>query len=88
MTLQNGVMTKYRGPGRPEAAGTCMGCGKMVYLTRKAAKAAARVLYPGDHLSEYACVTEGGRGWHIGHLPPHVMRGTALRGMGTRDLTG
>jgi hypothetical protein len=54
---------------------TCEHCGKRTFLSRKQAKAYARVAFPGDKgLNAYEC-TLGGDGFHIGHLPGVVKQG-------------
>lgn len=55
----------------------CADCGKIRFLTRKAAKHAAKNLNrrrPG-HLNAYQC----GEFWHIGHLPAAVIAGNRTR---------
>jgi hypothetical protein len=54
-------------PGRLVRAlqlGDCPLCGKRRYRSRRAARRAARLLYPGDRLRAYRCCGY----WHIGHL--------------------
>lgn len=43
--------------------GTCPRCGKQCYRTRDEAKAAKRILFPGDKMHAYQC----GVYWHFGH---------------------
>ena len=50
---------------------TCEVCGKQGYRSRRKAKAAARALYPGHHMSAYRC----GQWWHVGHLPSRMIAG-------------
>jgi hypothetical protein len=50
-------------------------CGKVSYYTRRGAKRAARETDPHGHTSAYRC----GDGWHWGHLPLPVIRGTMSR---------
>jgi hypothetical protein len=50
-------------------------CGKLRYLSRKDARAAARLVDPGDRMSPYPC----GSYWHFGHLKAAVLRGDATR---------
>jgi len=59
--------------------GTCPGCGKRIYGSRRDARRAGRVLHPSERLSPYECESEGGRGWHLGHLPPGVRAGVINR---------
>lgn len=40
---------------------TCAECGKKSYLSKRAAKADARRLFPGELMREYPC----GRWWHL-----------------------
>lgn len=48
---------------RLNGQGTCETCGKKRYLTRKEARAARRMLYPGeDKMTAYNC----GDYWHYG----------------------
>ena len=63
-----------------QATHTCEACGKRAYATRKHARKAAHVLYPGDAMSPYPC-REGGTCWHLGHLRPAVVRGSLGRGI-------
>jgi hypothetical protein len=60
---------------RPTArfAGTCPACGKRCYVSRRHARAAARVIDPA--MSAYRC----GGYWHLGHLPEAVRRGRRTR---------
>jgi hypothetical protein len=60
---------------RADVGGTCGSCGKVRYLSRKAAKQAARRLHPGADLHVYAC----GGAYHLGHLPFVVERGQVDR---------
>lgn len=60
---------------RPHYIGTCTTCGKRCYVTKRAAKTAARALHPGDHLNAYRC----GPWWHLGHLPRQVVTGDLAR---------
>lgn len=53
----------------------CTVCGKLVYATRKAAKAAARRAHPGERMNAYRC----NGWWHYGHLMTAVRRGHAAR---------
>lgn len=43
----------------------CPACGKRCYPRRKAARLAARRLYPGKHMGEYKC----GDFWHLTSQP-------------------
>lgn len=57
------------------AIGRCPNCGKLRYLTRKKARAAARKLHPGKHMSIYRCV-----GWyHIGRPSQERVRGMPVK---------
>jgi hypothetical protein len=56
----------------------CETCGKVRFRNRKAARARAKKLYPGDHMSTYKC----GEYWHIGHIPWAVRRGVRARDEG------
>lgn len=56
--------------------GRCGHCGKYSYLSRAKAKRAVRRL--ADRMSAYRC-RNGGDMWHIGHLPPVVIRGAVSR---------
>ena len=51
--------------------GKCDACGKIRFQSRADAKRRARQLFPGDHLTAYAC----GNWWHFGHPPASVVRG-------------
>jgi hypothetical protein len=54
---------------------TCEQCGKRTFVSRKQAKAYARVAFPGDRgLNAYECPL-GGTGYHIGHMPEPVKKG-------------
>lgn len=56
------------------SARKCFECdGKRTYPSRRVAKAAAKTT-PGRHMSAYQCAH--GWGWHLGHLPKTVRRGT------------
>ena len=70
-------MTAVVGPPERRYVGTCSTCGKYQFETRKAARLAARSLYPADVMRAYRC----GQWWHIGHSPEAVRRG--LRPAGT-----
>lgn len=50
-----------------------MGCGRVRYFSRRAARQARRHLYVG-HLQAYRC-TRGCHAWHLGHLPLVVLHG-------------
>ncbi|RKT82734.1 hypothetical protein SAMN05421805_104205 [Saccharopolyspora antimicrobica] len=52
-------------------SGRCPTCGKKVYGNRRAARRAAKRLYPADRMHAYRCPTKGpweANRWHIGHL--------------------
>lgn len=53
--------------------GTCP-CGKQQYHSRKHARAAAKVIFPGDHQQAYECREVPGI-WHHGHLPSWLVAG-------------
>jgi ribosomal protein L32 len=58
----------------------CPACGKKTYPNKKAAKLAAKNLYPDDHLSAYRCrstkdVRPTPAPWHVGHLDERIMTG-------------
>lgn len=64
----------------------CPACGKKTYPSKKAAKSAAKKLYPDDHLSAYQCrstkeVRPTPAPWHFGHLDERIVTGK----MGRRD---
>lgn len=60
---------------RAAAAGRCQ-CGKLRYLTRKAAKQDAnRYRKQLGRMDTYRC----GDFWHLGHLPGRVRRGEIAR---------
>lgn len=66
--------------GRPvekgvEPIGKCATCGKLSFLTRKAAKRWARRHRPGEHFNEYKC----GDYWHYGHVFAATLRGERSR---------
>lgn len=46
----------------------CGDCGKHLFLTRKAARRAARRMHSHGRLSAYRCPVQNG--FHLGHLPP------------------
>lgn len=46
-------------------------CGKVRYASRREARGAAHLLFPGDHLTAYQC----GDFWHFGHEPQRVIQG-------------
>ena len=64
-------MTAPVGPPERRYVGTCPDCRKYQFETRRAARRAARSLYPGDVMRAYQC----GQWWHIGHTPAAVRRG-------------
>lgn len=49
-------------------------CGKVAHPTRRVARRVA-ALYPTEHLRPYRCAHC--HWWHLGHLPPAVVRGIA-----------
>lgn len=60
--------------------GRCVHCDKRVYVSRGDAKRAALSLPPTERrrLRAYRCPHSEGM-WHLGHLPPRVIRGYAPR---------
>lgn len=52
---------EFNGPPSFLTVGTCGGCGKASYLTRREAKRAARGMYPSAHHRPVKC----GQYWHI-----------------------
>jgi len=52
----------------------CPHCGRRCYASRKAARRAARLLYPGTHMRKYSC----GSYWHVSPMrekpAPHCRR--------------
>lgn len=54
--------------GRAGSLETCPVCGKQSYRSRKAAKAAARRLYPDRRRRVYRCDGESGE-WHLTSQP-------------------
>lgn len=61
-----------------EIGGICGSCGKRGYSTRKAARRAARRLFPEHRMSAYQC-HDGGTSWHFGHQPAALKRGAIDR---------
>lgn len=57
-----------------EIGGTCGWCGKRGFSTRKAARQAARRLFPEARMSAYRC-HHGGTSWHFGHQPAALRHG-------------
>lgn len=53
---------------------TCA-CGKVRYVSRREARAAAREQRRFGRMSAYQC----GASWHLGHLPKNVIKGKADR---------
>lgn len=53
--------------------GTCAGCGKRCFPSRKSARAAARRTSPGTRRNAYQCEFSGM--WHFGRLPEATVRG-------------
>ncbi len=66
-----------RGKGQG-ATGYCVKHRKFSYKGRKAARRAARILYPNDHLTPFACKIADGL-FHIGHLKPEIIAGDVSR---------
>jgi hypothetical protein len=73
-------MADFHGPVM--AASYCSGTGKMSYTTRKRAKKAGKVAFPGAHASAYPC----GDHWHWGNLHPAVIAGKHTRAGEAADL--
>lgn len=57
--------------------GFCLDHQLPCWLTRKAARGAARELYPGRHLTALQCGDS--HYWHLMHLPAEVLRGEVTR---------
>lgn len=55
--------------------GECPTCGKLRFLSRKAARANARKAHPDQKMQVYEC----GEYYHYGHSPYIVMRGVIGR---------
>jgi hypothetical protein len=56
--------------------GTCPTCSKQMFASKAAAKRVARQMHgPRGHLNPYRC----GDYWHLGTLPPVIVRGAAPR---------
>lgn len=60
---------------KKQVGSPCPDCGKLRYLSRRHARARARVIKDGTHMNAYRC----GDFWHLGHLPPSVRTGDATR---------
>lgn len=58
--------------------GRCQPCGKVIYLSRRAARAFAKKWHQGEHMSAYRCPGNG-QHWHIGHLADPVVDGSVPR---------
>ena len=67
------------GASRNSAKGSvCAYCGKRSYFTRKYAREAMKILYPGERMSAYQCPkapdwVDSSRLWHVGHLHDKVL---------------
>ena len=55
--------------------GVCSDSGKLVFKSRKDARAYSKNALPGERFSVYAC----GDHWHYGHKPYSVKRGMVAR---------
>lgn len=69
-----------KGARKWDSLTVCPACQKKTYPNKKAAKLAAKNLYPDDHLSAYQCrstkdVRPTPAPWHIGHLDERIMTG-------------
>jgi hypothetical protein len=60
-TVPSAVPLKDLDYGRPNHLATCPDCGKRGYISKRAAKQAAGVLYPGTRMRVYRC----GDMWHM-----------------------
>jgi hypothetical protein len=54
--------------------GHCEPCDKVIYLSRKTARIAARRLWPDPRPRAYRCPDDD-RYWHLGHVADSVRRG-------------
>lgn len=63
-----------------ESVGTCAGCGKQDYTSRKNARTAAKKAHPGDSCNAYEC-PEGTGYFHYGHLQRKIKRGHMPRAL-------
>jgi len=83
MPDMEGPTRRPAGPRRPPAPdraaevaaglqvrGACPRCGKRCYGTRRSAKRAARLLYPGSHMGRYRC----GQWWHVTSRPERAKK--------------
>lgn len=57
----------------PPTQWSCAPCGKVTYLTRKAARRATRNA-PGGQMRAYRCPAND-HAWHLGHLAPAIVKG-------------
>lgn len=73
-------MTKKHRDSGP--VGTCIGCGKMCFTSRKTAKKYVTDAFPNQGMSVYRC-EEDIRYFHFGHTPYMVARGIKARGQTT-----
>lgn len=73
MTVRKDPRQDYETDGH---RGRCSTCRKILWPSRKAAKAAARRRHPGEHMSTYACPNGG---YHYGHLAEPIVAGDATR---------
>lgn len=70
-------MSKTPGKYEKQARGWCSAHGKLLYRSRKSAKASIREHH--EHMRPYPCTEIAGQ-WHIGHLPAAVHYGVATAG--------
>ncbi|MDF5756613.1 hypothetical protein [Spongiactinospora sp. TRM90649] len=61
--------------------GRCPACTKVRYPSRRAARAAARRLYPGTNMRAYPC----GGYWHLARNTPWRIHGVAAYAITTRS---
>lgn len=78
MTARRRRLPPMRTRKRVENVGVCQleTCGKVMYSSRADARKAAKLLFPGDHLTAYQC----GDFWHFGHEPLRVLHGEGWGG--------
>jgi hypothetical protein len=71
-------MTGSHYVGRSHDVGRCTACGKLLFLTRKAARDVARRMPEANRPRAYRCPGISGH-WHVGHLPDAVRHGEITR---------
>lgn len=59
------------------SVGRCARHDKQLFSGKRAAKAAAKTLHPGEQLRAYPCDHTGL--WHIGHLDDKIIQGKKTR---------